>query len=43
MHVGDSVSMDVRGARAAGLPVLLLKRAAGAARAGQIKSLRELC
>ena len=43
LHVGDSVSMDVRGARAAGLPVLLLKRAAGAAWAGQIKSLRELC
>jgi putative hydrolase of the HAD superfamily len=43
LHVGDSLSMDVRGARAAGLPALLLKRGAATARAGQIKSLRDLC
>jgi len=43
LHVGDSLSMDVRGARAAGLSALLLKRAAAGARAGRIKSLRELC
>ena len=43
LHVGDDLSMDVRGARAAGLAALLLRRAAGVARAGQIKSLRELC
>jgi putative hydrolase of the HAD superfamily len=43
LHVGDSLSMDVRGARAAGLSALLLQRTAGAAKAGQIKSLQELC
>jgi putative hydrolase of the HAD superfamily len=43
LHVGDSLSMDVRGARAAGLSVLLLKRGAACARAGQIKSLLDLC
>jgi putative hydrolase of the HAD superfamily len=43
LHVGDSLSMDVRGARAAGLSALLLKRGAGGARTGRIKSLRELC
>ena len=43
LHVGDDVSLDVRGARAAGLAALLLRRRAGAAKAGQIKSLRELC
>jgi putative hydrolase of the HAD superfamily len=43
LHVGDSRSMDVRGARAAGLSALLLERAACGARAGRIKSLRELC
>lgn len=43
LHVGDSLSMDVRGARAAGLSALLLKRAPGRGRAGEIKSLRELC
>jgi putative hydrolase of the HAD superfamily len=43
LHVGDSLAMDVRGARAAGLRALLLQRAAGAARLGRIKSLRELC
>lgn len=43
LHVGDSRSMDVCGARAAGLSALLLKRTASGARAGQIESLRELC
>jgi len=43
LHVGDSLPMDVRGARAAGLSALLLKRATGVARVGQIESLRELC
>jgi putative hydrolase of the HAD superfamily len=43
LHVGDSLSMDVRGARGAGLWALLLNRTVVAARAGQIKSLRELC
>jgi putative hydrolase of the HAD superfamily len=43
LHVGDSLSMDVRGAQAAGLLALLLKRGAGATKAGQIKSLQELC
>jgi putative hydrolase of the HAD superfamily len=43
LHVGDSLSMDVRGAQAAGLSALRLNRAAGVAKAGQIKSLRELC
>jgi putative hydrolase of the HAD superfamily len=43
LHVGDSMSMDVRGARAAGLSALLLKRGAATARTGQIKSLLELC
>lgn len=43
LHVGDSLSMDVRGARAAGLSALLLKRGAGVARVGQIRSLQELC
>jgi putative hydrolase of the HAD superfamily len=42
LHVGDSLSMDVRGARAAGFSALLLNRAATTARAGRIKSLREL-
>jgi putative hydrolase of the HAD superfamily len=43
LHVGDSLSMDVRGAQGAGLSALLLKRGAATARAGQIKSLLELC
>jgi putative hydrolase of the HAD superfamily len=43
LHVGDSLSMDVRGARAAGLSALLLKRGAATARTGQIKSLLDLC
>ena len=43
LHVGDSLAMDVRGALAAGLSALLLQRTAGAAKAGQIKSLRALC
>src|ERR1039457_2396788 len=43
LHVGDSLAMDVRGARAAGLRALLLQRAGGMGRAGQIKSLRALC
>jgi len=41
--VGDSLSTDLRGARTADLWVLLLKRTASVARAGQIKSLLELC
>jgi putative hydrolase of the HAD superfamily len=43
LHVGDDLSLDVRGARAAGLSALLLRRGIGAARAGTIRSLRELC
>ncbi len=43
LHVGDSRSLDVRGARAAGLSALWLNRAAHAARPGQIGSLRQLC
>jgi putative hydrolase of the HAD superfamily len=43
LHVGDSMSMDVRGAQAAGLSALLLKRGVSTAGAGQIKSLLELC
>jgi putative hydrolase of the HAD superfamily len=43
VHVGDDLAMDVRGARAAGLSGLLLKRGAAAVRTGQIKSLLELC
>ena len=43
LHVGDDLSMDVRGARAAGLCALRLKRGGATARAGIIKSLRELC
>lgn len=42
LHVGDDQSMDLRGARAAGLSALLLNRTARVARPGQIKSLREL-
>lgn len=43
LHVGDDLSMDVRGAQAAGLSALLLKRRDGTAKEGQIKSLRDLC
>jgi putative hydrolase of the HAD superfamily len=43
LHVGDSLAMDVRGARAAGLRALLLQRTGGVRRAGHIKSLRALC
>ena len=43
LHVGDSLAMDVRGARDAGLRALLLHRAGGVARAGRIRSLCELC
>ena len=43
LHVGDSLTMDVRGARAAGLSALLLQRGAPPVAAGQIKSLLELC
>jgi putative hydrolase of the HAD superfamily len=43
LHVGDDMAMDVRGARAAGLAALLLKRKAVAGSAGRIRSLRELC
>jgi putative hydrolase of the HAD superfamily len=43
LHVGDDLTMDLLGARAVGLSALLLKRASGEARAGQIRSLRELC
>jgi len=42
LHVGDDQSMDLRGARAAGLSALLLNRTARVARPDQIKSLREL-
>lgn len=43
LHVGDDVSMDVQGARAAGLSSLLLNRRGEVARLGQINSLWELC
>ena len=43
LHVGDSLEMDVRGARAAGLRALLLRRTGGIAKPGRIKSLREVC
>lgn len=43
LHVGDDRSVDLRGARKAGLSALLLDRKAKARRARQIKSLRELC
>jgi putative hydrolase of the HAD superfamily len=43
LHVGDDESMDVRGARAADLSALLLKRTARAAKPGQVTSLGELC
>jgi putative hydrolase of the HAD superfamily len=43
LHVGDSPSMDVRGAQASGLSAVWLNRTTGVAKAGQIKSLRELC
>jgi putative hydrolase of the HAD superfamily len=42
LHVGDDISMDVRGARAAGLSALLLNRSGSVAREGQITSLWEL-
>ncbi len=43
LHVGDSPEMDVRGAQAAGMPALLLRRRAKAAKGDQIRSLRDLC
>lgn len=43
LHVGDDRSMDVRGARAAGLSALLLKRGAREGKTGQITSLAGLC
>jgi putative hydrolase of the HAD superfamily len=43
LHVGDSPSMDMRGAQTAGLSALWLNRTTGVAKVGQIKSLRELC
>jgi putative hydrolase of the HAD superfamily len=42
LHVGDDLSMDVRGARAAGLRALRLQRGDGPRRPGCIASLREL-
>jgi putative hydrolase of the HAD superfamily len=42
LHVGDEPSTDVRGARAAALSAVRLKRTARVAKAGQIKSLHEL-
>jgi putative hydrolase of the HAD superfamily len=42
LHVGDSLAMDVSGARGAGLQALLLHRAGSVARRGHIRSLREL-
>ena len=42
LHVGDSLSMDVQGARAAGLRSLLLRRKAKRRLPGQIRSLAEL-
>lgn len=42
LHVGDDLSLDMRAARSAGLSALLLNRKSDVARAGQIKSLREL-
>jgi putative hydrolase of the HAD superfamily len=43
LHVGDSLAMDVRGAEAAGLRALLLRRTGRVPRAGRLKSLLELC
>ncbi|PYJ02867.1 MAG: HAD family hydrolase [Verrucomicrobia bacterium] len=43
LHVGDSPEWDLRGAQAAGLKALLLRRGANRASAGEIGSLRELC
>ncbi|HEY5910176.1 MAG TPA: HAD-IA family hydrolase, partial [Verrucomicrobiae bacterium] len=42
LHVGDSRESDFRGARAAGLQALLLKRGGGRVRPGEIRSLRAL-
>jgi putative hydrolase of the HAD superfamily len=42
LHVGDSVEMDVTGAKAAGLQALQILRDDAASSAGQIKSLSEL-
>lgn len=42
LHVGDSIEMDVRGAEAAGLRALWLRRGARRSSAGVIRSLREL-
>ncbi len=43
LHVGDSYTMDVAGARAAGLSALRLNRTTAVGKVGEIKSLRELC
>ena|SRR5579872_5021912 len=42
LHVGDSFTSDVEGARAAGFQALQITRGRGDIREGQIKSLREL-
>jgi putative hydrolase of the HAD superfamily len=42
LHIGDSASADVQGARAADFQALLLKRGVAPGKAGQISSLREL-
>jgi len=42
LHLGDSLSLDPRGARAADLRAMLLHRAGGPRREGRIASLREL-
>lgn len=42
LHVGDSAEMDLRGARAAGMQAVGLRRGAAQGEAGQLKSLREL-
>ena len=42
LHVGDSLEMDVRGAEAAGVQALWLRRSARRSSGGVIRSLREL-
>jgi putative hydrolase of the HAD superfamily len=43
LHVGDSPALDTRGARAARLQAVLLRRGVNRAAAGQIRSLLQLC
>jgi putative hydrolase of the HAD superfamily len=43
LHVGDSLDLDVQGARTAGMEARLLRRRVEALGPGEIGSLRELC